>query len=107
MQFSQSSDGAGQYGGWNVDDVPDNNAVLEIMRDRAAEYDLLILDLTHPEVLSYLGYAEGRPVELYDLEKDPGETTNLYNKHPEIVKQLKEKLEAFKAGGRSAPERKP
>ncbi len=43
------------------------------------------------------------PGQLYDLEKDPGETVNLYSKHPEIVKRLKSKLEEFKNTGRSAP----
>jgi arylsulfatase A len=43
------------------------------------------------------------PGQLYNLETDPGETTNLYSKHPEIVNELKAKLEEFKASGRSAP----
>lgn len=41
--------------------------------------------------------------QLYNLDTDPGEITNLYSKHPEIVKELKTKLEEFKASGRSAP----
>lgn len=41
--------------------------------------------------------------QLYDLETDPGETTNLYSRHPGIVKQLKGQLEQFKKSGRSAP----
>ena len=45
------------------------------------------------------------PGQLYNLETDPGETTNLYSKHPEIVKVLKAQLEKFKASGRSAPRR--
>lgn len=45
------------------------------------------------------------PGQLYNLETDPGETTNLYNKHPEIVKELKKQLEIFKISGRSAPAR--
>jgi len=45
------------------------------------------------------------PGQLYDLEKDPGETTNLYSKHPEIVKALKGQLDKYKASGRSAPKR--
>jgi arylsulfatase A-like enzyme/S1-C subfamily serine protease len=32
---------------------------------------------------------EDAPFELYDLEKDPGETTNLYEAHPKVVKRLK------------------
>ncbi len=43
------------------------------------------------------------PGQLYDLTSDPGETDNLYYKKPEIVKELKSKLEEFKKSGRSAP----
>ncbi len=31
--------------------------------------------------------------QLFDMEKDPGETTNLWSKHPEIVKRLSAELE--------------
>jgi arylsulfatase A-like enzyme len=43
--------------------------------------------------------------QLYNLAKDPGETNNLAAKHPEIVIELKNLLEASKKSGRSAPER--
>ena len=43
------------------------------------------------------------PGQLYNLKTDPGETTNLYFKHPEIVKELKAKLDHFMASGRSRP----
>jgi arylsulfatase A-like enzyme len=49
--------------------------------------------------------APGAPGQLYDLAKDPGETTNLYDEHPEIVGELKAKLEQCKTTGRSAPMR--
>ena len=49
--------------------------------------------------------APGAPGQLYDLDSDPGERTNLYYKRPEIVKELKAKLEAFKSSGRSVPRR--
>ena len=49
--------------------------------------------------------APDAPGQLYNLETDPGETTNLYFKHPEIVKELKARLEGFKSSGRSAPKR--
>ncbi len=45
------------------------------------------------------------PGQLYDLRADPGETTNLYSKHPERVKAMKAKLEELKESGRSAPPR--
>ncbi len=41
------------------------------------------------------------PGQLYDLQTDPGETKNLFSKHPEIVKELKALLEQSKASGRS------
>jgi arylsulfatase A-like enzyme len=43
------------------------------------------------------------PGQLYNLETDPGETTNLYSKHPEIVRKLKAQLDAYRKSGRSAP----
>ncbi len=50
--------------------------------------------------------APDAPGQLYNLETDPGETTNLYFEHPEIVKELKSQLDRYVAAGRSAPERK-
>ncbi len=46
------------------------------------------------------------PGQLYNLETDPGETTNLYFEHPEIVRELKAQLDKYKSSGRSAPARK-
>jgi arylsulfatase A-like enzyme len=43
------------------------------------------------------------PGQLYNLKDDPGETTNLYSKHPEIVAKLKAMLDATVESGRSAP----
>lgn len=43
------------------------------------------------------------PGQLYNLAIDPGETTNLYSKHPEIVAKLKAMLDESVAAGRSAP----
>lgn len=39
--------------------------------------------------------------QLYDLDEDPGETTNLYQKHPETVALLAELFDKYKADGRS------
>jgi arylsulfatase A len=41
------------------------------------------------------------PGQLYNLETDPGETDNLYFKHPDIVRELKARLESSIARGRS------
>jgi len=50
--------------------------------------------------------APDAPGQLYNFETDPGETTNLYSKHPEIVKQLKGLLDASKVAGRTANRQK-
>ena len=47
--------------------------------------------------------APDAPGQLYNLEKDPGETNNLYFEHPEVVKELKVQLDEFVKSGRSAP----
>lgn len=51
--------------------------------------------------------APAAPGQLYDLENDPGETTNLCFKHPEIAAELKALLDKFKAAGRSVETRLP
>jgi len=49
--------------------------------------------------------APDAPGQLYNLANDPGETKNLYLRHPEIVKKLKALLEQSKASGRSVSKR--
>jgi arylsulfatase A-like enzyme len=57
--------------------------------------DAYILPDTAPEA----------PGQLYNLANDPGETTNLYFKHPERVREMKALLDQSIAAGRSAPPR--
>jgi arylsulfatase A-like enzyme len=47
--------------------------------------------------------APGAPGQLYDLKKDPGETTNLYFTEDSKRKQLDALLDRLKSSGRSAP----
>ena len=49
--------------------------------------------------------APDAPGQLYNLMDDPGETTNLYFEHPEIVEELRNQLHVYCEIGRSAPER--
>lgn len=47
---------------------------------------------------------EGEAIyELYNLRNDPGETTNLYFEHPEIVEELSSKITTIVKNGRSTP----
>ena len=46
------------------------------------------------------------PGQLYNLELDPGETNNLYFERPDILQELKTKLDNYVNSGRSAPIRK-
>ncbi len=43
------------------------------------------------------------PVQLYDLESDIGEKTNLQDRHPDIVEELKALLTRYVEDGRSTP----
>jgi len=47
--------------------------------------------------------AADAPGQLYHLDLDPGETTNLYYMYPAIVQEMKAQLEEYKQSGRSAP----
>ncbi|MEP2775006.1 MAG: arylsulfatase [Luteolibacter sp.] len=44
---------------------------------------------------------KGTVAQLYDMEADPGETTNLYDSNPEVVERLMKQLESDVARGRS------
>jgi len=40
------------------------------------------------------------PGQLYDLTEDPGQTTNVYRRHPEVVKRMGERLETLEKEAR-------
>jgi hypothetical protein len=42
-------------------------------------------------------------LQLYDLESDPGESRNLYEKHPEMVRELIDDLARAFREGRTTP----
>ena len=61
-----------------------------------------------PAAITYAGYqnsdiengkikADAPPAQLYDLDKDVNQTTNLYHQHPEVVKEMEELLKACQA----------
>ena len=53
-----------------------------------------------PEEVARLGLP---PIQLYDLEADIGETTNVWDQHPEVVEELNALLESYQDRGRSTP----
>lgn len=48
-------------------------------------------------------HVPGTPGQLYDMEKDPYEKNNLWDKRPEVVERLTRLLEKYKKQGRSRP----
>ena len=50
------------------------------------------------------GKAFGKPYHLYDMSADIAETTNLAEKHPEVVSRLVERFEKMHSSGRSDTE---
>lgn len=67
--------------------------------------------LVHHDVRGHFAIRDGRwkllmtknGLELYDLQRDLEETTNVVDSQPEIAKQLSEKFAAIVANGRSTP----
>ena len=43
------------------------------------------------------------PIQLYDMEADPSETTNVWDRHPDVVAELTELLTQYVFSGRSTP----
>ncbi|HUT28683.1 MAG TPA: sulfatase/phosphatase domain-containing protein [Sedimentisphaerales bacterium] len=41
------------------------------------------------------------PGQLYDLDADPGETENVWQEHPEVVRRLQKLLDQYRSSGRS------
>jgi len=49
----------------------------------------------------------GGPIELYDLKSDPGETRNLADEHPDIVKRIEEIMATARTDSERWPLRPP
>jgi arylsulfatase A-like enzyme len=47
------------------------------------------------------------PAQLYDMEADRNQTTNLYSRFPEVVSEMKAALESYRSTTESAPGRNP
>ena len=67
--------------------------------NRFAEFGMVNSDFTPDGHLK----PEAPPMQLYDLAADPGETTNAYRDHPEIVARLQKLFEQLRDATRSRP----
>jgi len=61
-----------------------------------------------PDVQRHQTMAPWRPDmsdsgQLYDIEKDPYETTDVFDKYPEVVNKFKNQLRAYINNGRTRP----
>ena len=56
-------------------------------------------DLSDPDALA----EERPPLQLYQVDEDPGETNNLQAEHPEMVTELRNRVERYVRTGRSTP----
>ena len=75
----------------------------------------MVVGLQHHDLRELLSYNEtlrpyvlpekapDAPGQLYNLNEDPGETTNLYFEHPETVEKLRTQIYAYRDRGRSRP----
>ena len=43
------------------------------------------------------------PIQLYDMDQDPGEKHNVYKEHPDIGEELRALLQQYIKNGRSTP----
>ena len=70
-----------------------------------------------PAAITYAGYknsdiedgkykADAPPAQLYDLENDLGQTTNVYRDHPEVVKEMVALLDSYRAKPKSREQRR-
>jgi arylsulfatase A len=50
-----------------------------------------------------IGKSDKNKIQLFNMEKDVRETTNIHRAHPEIVQELTTLLEKYKSNGRSTP----
>jgi arylsulfatase A-like enzyme len=69
-----------------------------------------------PAAITYAGYTNSDiengkikknapSAQLYDLENDPAQTTNLYNQYPEVVREMKALLKTYKPDGSKVPKK--
>ncbi|HXI04140.1 MAG TPA: sulfatase, partial [Candidatus Saccharimonadales bacterium] len=90
---------------WELIDNPDGIGTL------GGRYDLKTVLNMRRKGKAILLFSTGRQAlrryELYDLEKDPGEMTNLADRRPAVTEELLGRLHRWRERGRGRPRREP
>ncbi|WP_016778396.1 sulfatase-like hydrolase/transferase [Anaerophaga thermohalophila] len=74
--------------------IPEQPNIIYILADDLGYGDLSCYGQEKFETPNIDKLAEGnREIELYNLEKDPGETNNVAGKYPEVVSEIKSTME--------------
>ena len=76
---------------------------LETDYERGGPGALLLTKHSNSDIENGRLKASAAPAQLYDLEADRLQTTNLYNQHPEIVREMKARLDQYVRASRTAP----
>jgi len=75
-----------------------NHSLKGVFAIRKGRWKLILSDRSggFSDIVNPKGFGIETPGQLYDFKKDPGETNNLWNEYPEIVKELKDRLDQIK-----------
>ena len=76
---------------------------METVYERGGPGSLLMTGYKNSDIENGRYKADAPPAQLYDLESDPYQTTNLYRKYPDKVRELQALLQHSQEVARTAP----
>ena len=96
----------------NEDRAKPGRDLADVARDPASDRPFMAIEvecmngplqILRSRKWKYIHYESGDFEELYDLEKDPGERTNVIKEHADVADQMKDQLAKLIKAGRSRP----